>query len=61
MESPTVVFETVMPDEVIFHRGNVYQKLTGFYAGLYRAQIALYGKAEATERFWWMLNKKDVE
>ena len=56
----TVVFEAVEPDEILYKRGMVNQKLTGFLAGLYRAQVALYGKAEATERFWWMLNKKEA-
>lgn len=60
MKDPEVSFETVEPEEMIFQRGTVYQKLTGFFAGLYRAQIALYGKAEATERFWQMLNKKET-
>ena len=60
MEMPTVIFEAVEPDEIVYKRGTVYQKLTGALAGMYRAQIALYGKAEATERFWWMLNKKEA-
>lgn len=60
METPTVTFEAVEPDEVVYKRGLVYEKLNGFYAWMYRAQLALYGKAEATERFWWMLNKKEA-
>lgn len=56
----TTIFEAVEPDEIVYKRGMVNQKLTGFFAGLYRAQVALYGKAEATERFWWMLNKKEA-
>ena len=59
METPMVTFKAIEPDEVVYKRGLVYEKLNGFYAGMYRAQIALYGKAEATERFWWMLNKKE--
>lgn len=60
MEMPITIFEAVEPDEIVYKRGTVNQKLTGFLAGMYRAQIALYGKAEATERFWWMLNKKEA-
>lgn len=59
METPMVIFEAVEPEEMVYKRGTVYQKLTGVLAGMYRAQVALYGKAEATERFWWMLNKKE--
>jgi hypothetical protein len=60
MKMPITIFEAVEPDEIVYKRGTVYQKLTGFLAGIYRAQVALYGKAEATERFWWMLNKKEA-
>ena len=60
MKTPMVTFDAVDPEEIVYKRGLIYQKLTGFLAGMYRAQTALYGKAEATERFWWMLNKKEA-
>ena len=56
----TVIFEAVEPDEIVYKRGMVNQKLTGVLAGMYRAQVALYGKAEATERFWWLWYKKEA-
>lgn len=42
METPTVILEAVEPDEMVYKRGTVYQKLTGFLVGMYRAQVALY-------------------
>ena len=54
----TVSFETVAPESIEYKRGNVYVKLTDFNAALYRAMIWKYGKAEATERFWWLWHKK---
>jgi len=54
-----VISETVTAESIMYKRGNIYIKLEGFYAWLYRGMIGMYGKAEATERFWWHWHKKE--
>ena len=58
MMEPVVTFEAVEPESIIYKRGTVFVKLVGFNAWLYRAMIGVYGKAEATERFWWLWHNK---
>ena len=53
-----VTFEPAEPAPIAYHRGAVYVTLTGAHAWLYRAMIWAYGQDEATERFWWLWNKK---
>lgn len=53
------VCETVTAESIVYERGNVSIRLEGFYAWLYRGMIGMYGKAEATERFWWHWHKKE--
>jgi len=55
----TAEFETEVPEKIIYKRGTVYMYLTGFHAYLYRGMIWMYGKAEATERFWWLWHEKE--
>lgn len=47
-----------MPQSIVYERGNVYVTLEGFHAWLYRSMVGIYGKADATERFWWLWHKK---
>lgn len=56
--SATVTYESAATDSIMYQRGNIYIKLEGFYAWLYRGMIGMYGKDEATERFWWHWHKK---
>ena len=56
--APTVTLEAVEPESIIYHFGGCLVTLTGFHAWLYRGMIGMYGKAEATERFWWLWHKK---
>lgn len=58
MATPTVITQAVEPEPITYKRGTVYVKLTGFNAWLYRGMIGMYGKTEATERFWWHFHKK---
>lgn len=58
MITPTVTCESAEPEKIIYQRGTVYIYLYGFHAWLYRGMIGMYGKAEATERFWWLWHKK---
>ena len=53
-----VIIESETPESIMYKRGNVCQKLTGFHAWQYRSMIWKYGKAEATERFWWQWHKR---
>lgn len=55
---PTVTLEAVEPENITYHFGECLVTLTGFNAWLYRGMIGMYGKAEATERFWWLWHKK---
>lgn len=57
--TPTVALEAVTAESIMYQRGNIYIKLEGFYAWLYRGMIRMYGKADATERFWWHWHKKE--
>lgn len=57
--TPTPACEAVTAESIVYQRGAVYIKLDGFYAWLYRGMIGMYGKAEATERFWWHWHKKE--
>ena len=57
--TPAVACEAVTADSIVYQRGAVCVKLEGFLAGLYRQMIGMYGKAEATERFWWHWHKKE--
>ena len=59
--APTVMLEAVEPESIIYHFGGCLVTLTGFNAWLYRGMIGIYGKAEATERFWWLWHKKSGE
>ena len=54
----TVFYEAEAPAQIEYRRGAVIQYLTGAHAWLYRQMIGVYGKAEATERFWWLWNEK---
>ena len=58
---PAVSFEAAEPEAIMYKRGPVFVKLTGFHAGLYQGMIWRYGNAEATERFWWLWHKKSGE
>ena len=49
---PTVTFEAVDPEPIIFEFGTIYEKLTGFLAWLYRGMIWMYGEEEAKLRFY---------
>ena len=51
-------YEAVTTDRIMYQRGTICQYLEGFHAWLYRAMIKRYGKADATERFWWLWHKK---
>lgn len=53
-----VITESEAPESIVYKRGTVIQKLTGFHAWQYRSMIWKYGKAEATERFWWQWHKR---
>ena len=55
---PEVMYEAAEPEKIIYQRGSVYIYLYGFNASLYRGMIWMYGKEEATERYWWLWNKK---
>ena len=55
----TAGFEAVSTDRIMYQRGTICQYLEGFHAWLYRAMIKRYGKADATEKFWWLWNKKE--
>lgn len=55
----TVLLESGMPEGIEYQRGTVCVKLNGFHASLYRQMIWQYGKAGATERFWWLWHKKE--
>lgn len=57
--TPSVACEAVTADSIVYQRGAVCVKLEGFLAGLYRQMIGMYGKAEATDRFWWLWHKKE--
>lgn len=57
--TPTVACEALSTERIVYQRGNTYQYLEGFHAWLYRAMIKRYGKAEATDRFWWLWHKKE--
>ena len=59
MVKPTVITQSVEPEQITYKRGTVYVKLTGFNAWLYRGMVAMYGQSEATERFWWLWHKKE--
>jgi len=57
--TPAVACEAVTAESIVYKRGSVYTKLEGFHAWLYRSMIGTYGKAKATERFWWHWHKKE--
>jgi hypothetical protein len=59
MVTPTLITQAVEPEPITYKRGTVYVKLTGLNAWLYRGMVAMYGQAEATERFWWLWHKKE--
>ena len=59
MTVTAVTYETGSPESIMYTRGNIYQKLEDFHASLYRQMIWKYGKAEATERFWWLWHKRE--
>ena len=55
---PVVTFERVEPEPIWFHYGIVCERLTGFYAGLYRGMIWMYGsEKEAAARFWGLFHQ----
>ena len=54
----TATLQAVDPEPIYYKRGLTYVKLEGFNAWLYRGMIAMYGMAEATDRFWWLWHKK---
>lgn len=54
-----ILTESIEPENITYKRGNVCVILTCFNANLYRQMIGVYGKAEATERFWWLWHKKE--
>ena len=54
------VYEVVAAEKVLYKRGCVSQYLTGANASLYKQMIWKYGKAAATERFWWFWHKKEA-
>ena len=56
---PTVILEGGNVESVMYKRGSVYVKLEGFNAMLYQQMIWRYGKARATEEFWWLWHKKE--
>ena len=56
-----VIFEPTEPEKIVYHYGIVYQYLYGWHAWLYRAMIGMYGKEEATERFWYLWHKRPEE
>lgn len=56
---PTVIIESEKPNEIVYKRGSVYMKLKGYHAMLYQQMIWRYGKAKATEKYWWLWNKKE--
>ena len=53
-----IAMESTAPESIMYKRGLVYTKLEGFHAILFRQMIWQYGKAEATERFWWLWHTK---
>ena len=55
----TVAIETVSAEPIVYKRGNVFVTLTGFNAYQYRQMIWQYGKARATEEYWWLWHKKE--
>ena len=55
----TVTFESEAPEAIEYKRGTVFVMLKDFNACLYRQMIWKYGKAEATERFWWLWHKRE--
>ena len=57
--TPEVVYETASAERILYKRGNFSVPLDGFHAWLYREMIGIYGKAEATDRFWWIWHKKE--
>ena len=56
---PRVILESSEPNGIVYKRGSVYVKLEGFNAMLYQSMIWRYGKARATEEFWWLWHKKE--
>ena len=58
MPGPIVFTEIESPEKIEYRRGAVFQYLYGAHAWLYRQMIGVYGKPEATERFWWLWNEK---
>ena len=54
-----VMTQVETPESIVYKRGSVYQKLSGFHAMLYRQMIWQYGKTDATERFWWLWHIKE--
>ena len=58
MNEPTVILERGEPESIMYKRGNVCVNLNGFNASQYRQMIWQYGKAEATEKFWWLWHEK---
>ena len=56
---PTVSFEMVEPESILYQRGHVTATLTGFLASLYKGMVWMYGEDEANERFWWLFHKKN--
>lgn len=60
MTKAEVTFEIGSTEPISYKRGNALVTLTGFNAWLYRGMIGMYGKEEATERFWWHWHKKAV-
>jgi len=57
--APSVAYEALSTEWIMYQRGTVCKKLDGFHAWLYRAMIKRYGKPEATEKFWWLWHKKE--
>lgn len=54
-----VFTESLQPESIAYKRGSVCVNLTGYHACQYRQMIGVYGKSEATERFWWLWHKKE--
>lgn len=59
MIAQTVTTESVSAESVVYGRGLVCITLEGFHAWLFRIMIGMYGKAEATEKFWWHWHIKE--
>lgn len=55
---PVVLTEYVEPESIEYRYGRHFEILTGFWAGLYRGMVWMYGEEEAAERFWFLFHKK---